>query len=108
MSDSHTGGVVVGVLLVLFLFPLAIMYGALSVAFHRGEPADTFARGVGLPCRIVTYITGVGVVAWLFVFAMLIDFQMTMLLFWSAIVVGVAYLITYRPGPIPKRGGGVL
>lgn len=108
MSNSHTGGVVVGVLLVLFVFPLAVMYGALSIAFHRGKPADTFARGVGLPCRVVAYIMGVGVVAWIFVFAMLIDFQITMILFWAAIVVGIAYVLAYRPGPLSNRGGGVL
>lgn len=72
-------GVATGLVLLLLLPPLAVFVGALSAAFHRGTPPDTFGLGLAWACRWAFYGVAALVVAGVLVLGLLIDAQMTLI-----------------------------
>ena len=101
---GHALGIAVGILLLIFLPPVAIFVGALSAGFHRDTPPITFGLALSWTCRWAFYGVAALTVVGLLVVGLLIDAQMTIGFLLMFALAGAAI----TSGVDRSSGGGVL
>jgi len=96
MTDHYREGIVAGFFLALMFYPIAVIIGAASVPFHRGNGGESATAGILLMFRWAFYLSALAVCLFFWGIGMITHFRLVGGYTLALILLGVAYQHWYR------------